>query len=70
MIKKAILGILALVVVIVVVLGAVIAMQPEDYKVDHSGYIYLMDKNGKYSKIFSYTTPEQDLARSVEHALE
>lgn len=42
----------------------------EEYQMDHSGYIYLMDKNGKYSKIFSYTTPEQDLARVVEHALE
>ncbi len=41
-----------------------------DYTMDHSAYIYLMDKNGTYSKIFPYTTPEQDLARAVEHALE
>ena len=36
MLKKMILGILALIVVIAVVLGAVIAMQPEDYKVTRS----------------------------------
>ena len=46
------------------------AQPSEEYTMDHSAYIYLMDKNGKYSKIFSYTTPEQDLARVVEHALE
>lgn len=42
----------------------------KDYTVDHSAYIYLMDKEGKYSKIFPYTTSEQELARAVEHALE
>ena len=49
MIKKAILGILALIVVIVVVLGAVIAMQPEDYKVTRSATF-----NAPPEKIFEH----------------
>ena len=40
-----------------------------DYTMDHSAYIYLMDRQGKYHSIFSYTTPEQELARAVEQAL-
>ncbi len=41
-----------------------------DYMMDHSAYIYLMDKNGTYSKIFSSTTPAEELARAVQHSLE
>lgn len=41
-----------------------------DYAMDHSAYIYLMDRQGKYHSIFSYTTPEQELAHAVEQALE
>lgn len=42
----------------------------DDYVMDHSGYIYLMDKAGVYSKIFSSTTSDQELAKAVESALE
>ncbi|MBY0407038.1 MAG: SCO family protein [Rickettsiales bacterium] len=42
----------------------------KDYTMDHSAYVYLMDKEGKYHKIFSYTTPAAELAKAVEQALE
>lgn len=42
----------------------------KDYTMDHSAYVYLMDKDGKYSKIFSYTTPTAELQKAVEQALE
>lgn len=43
--------------------------QSAEYMMDHSGYIYLMDKSGAYSKIFSNTTSAQELANAVEQAL-
>lgn len=41
-----------------------------DYVMDHSAYIYLMDKNGSYSKIFASTATAEELARAVERALQ
>ena len=41
-----------------------------DYEMDHSAYIYLMDANGAYSKIFASTTTAEELVSAVKHALE
>jgi cytochrome oxidase Cu insertion factor (SCO1/SenC/PrrC family) len=37
--------------------------------VDHSGFIYIMDKNGKYVKHFSYDASAQDVAGAVSDLL-
>jgi protein SCO1/2 len=36
-----------------------------DYMVDHSGYIYLMDREGKYVKHFPYDTTPEALAQAL-----
>lgn len=42
---------------------------PADYSVDHSSYLYLMDRAGNYSKHFPHTVTVDDLARGLEQAL-
>ena len=37
--------------------------------VDHSGFIYIMDKNGKYVKHFPYDASAQDVAAAVTELL-
>jgi len=37
----------------------------ENYEVDHSSFIYVMDKNGVYSKHFSYDAPANEIANTV-----
>jgi len=41
-----------------------------DYSVDHSAFIYMMGKDGKYVRIFPYNTSEQDIARAAQHLLQ
>ncbi|NDF13580.1 MAG: SCO family protein [Proteobacteria bacterium] len=41
----------------------------KDYTMDHSSYIYLMNENGGFEKIFAYTTSDQELVRAVEALL-
>lgn len=38
----------------------------EDYMVNHSGYIYLMGRDGRYIKHFSHTTPPEEMAVELE----
>ncbi len=40
-----------------------------DYSVDHSGYIYMISKEGQFMRVFPYNVPEQELAHAVESAL-
>lgn len=37
--------------------------------IDHSGFIYIMDKNGKYVKHFSYDASAQEIADAVSDLL-
>ena len=36
-----------------------------DYAIDHSAYIYMMGKDGKYLRIYPYNITEQELVRAV-----
>jgi protein SCO1/2 len=42
----------------------------EDYLMDHSSIIYLMDKKGTFMKHFSYGTDATALAKAIETAIE
>jgi len=37
-----------------------------DYAVDHTGFIYMMGRDGKYIRIFPYNTSEQEMARAIQ----
>jgi protein SCO1/2 len=39
------------------------------YQVDHSGYIYLMDRNGTFIELFPYNVDVAELTRAVQAAL-
>jgi protein SCO1/2 len=41
----------------------------ESGNVDHSGFIFLMDKNGAYSKHFAYDAPAEEIANAVSELL-
>ncbi len=47
------------------------ATQPagKEYSIDHSGYIYMMSKEGQFMRVFPYNVPEQELSRAIESAL-
>ena len=40
-----------------------------DYNVDHSGYIYMMGKDGQFIRVFPYNASEQEIATAVQAAL-
>lgn len=40
-----------------------------DYSLDHSGYIYLMSKDGQFIKVLPYNVPEDELAQAVTAVL-
>lgn len=42
----------------------------EDYLMDHSSIIYLMDKEGTFLKHFSYGTDARTLAKAIEKAID
>lgn len=42
---------------------------PSGYNVDHSGFIYLMDKNGEYLRHCSYDEKPDKLASDIEEAI-
>ena len=42
---------------------------PNTYLMDHSTIIYLMDKEGKFLKHFSYSTDAAALAKAIEEAI-
>jgi protein SCO1 len=42
----------------------------EDYLVDHTSLIYLMDKNGEYLAHFPHTATVEELRNGIERALE
>ena len=42
---------------------------PDDYLVDHSTFVYLMDPNGVYVRHFSYGTEPETMARGLKAAL-
>ena len=37
--------------------------------IDHSGYIYLMNKDGKFLRVFPYNVPPQELANEIQTIL-
>ena len=37
------------------------AENSDNYMIDHSSFVYLMDKNGKYMKHFYMNTPEEEI---------
>jgi protein SCO1/2 len=41
-----------------------------DYTVDHSGFIYLMGKDGKFIRLFPYNASVDEITHAVHHALE
>lgn len=41
----------------------------ENYLVNHSGFIYLMDKDGRYVQLFPYNASPQDIAASITSSL-
>lgn len=41
----------------------------EEYNVDHSGFIYMMGKNGKYIRHFPYNVSEKELSDSLREYL-
>jgi len=41
----------------------------KNYEVDHSSFIYLMDKNGVYTKHFAYDAPAEEIANAVSELL-
>ena len=46
--------------------------QPEDtdtYLIDHSSFVYLMDRDGKFIRHFSYGTSPEDMAKGVTEAV-
>lgn len=45
------------------------ARKDDNYMVDHSGYIYLMSKDGKYIRHFSYDASAEELAKAVQENL-
>jgi protein SCO1 len=38
---------------------------PQDYTVDHSVFVYLMDRNGNYLNHFMFNTPAETIASSI-----
>lgn len=42
---------------------------PENYMMDHSGYIYIMDKNGEYASHLSHESNAEAIANSVRKIL-
>jgi protein SCO1 len=40
--------------------------KPDDYTVDHTGAVYLMDKRGKFVSVFDVQRPPQEAARELE----
>lgn len=44
-------------------------VKESEYTVDHSGYIYMMGKQGQFIRVFPYNVSEQELANAVETAL-
>lgn len=44
--------------------------QAEDYMVNHSGYIYVMNPQGEYAKHFAHTTPAQTIAAQMQTLVE
>ena len=41
-----------------------------NYTVNHQGYTYLMNREGEYLRHFSYGTPPEDMAASIERAID
>jgi protein SCO1/2 len=39
--------------------------EPNDYLINHSSYIYLMDRQGRYAAHFSHHAAPEDMARTV-----
>ena len=47
--------------------------EPEDtdsYLMDHSSFVYLMDRDGAFIRHFNYGTPPEDMAKGVTEAVE
>lgn len=45
------------------------ADQPDGYTMDHSGFIYLMGKDGKYLAHFSYDTTPDEMVKKIKEYL-
>ena len=42
----------------------------QDYSVDHSTAIYLMDPKGRFNKVIAYNLPPEEIARQIRDAME
>lgn len=42
----------------------------DDYTIDHSAFIYMMGKDGKYMHMFPYNAPATDMARFIGRGLD
>ena len=42
----------------------------DEYSIDHSGYIYLMGKDGQFIRVFPYNASETEVAAAIESALQ
>jgi protein SCO1/2 len=49
---------------------SVAAESPDGYYIDHSGYIYVVDKRGQLRMAFGYSLPKDELLADVRHLLE
>ncbi len=45
------------------------AGKEDEYNVDHSGYIYMMSKDGQFIRVFPYNASELEIAAAIEAAL-
>ncbi|WP_288350229.1 SCO family protein [uncultured Thalassospira sp.] len=46
--------------------------EPQDtdaYLMDHSSFVYLMDRNGQFIRHFNYGTPPEDMAKGIAEAV-
>ncbi|MCC9621345.1 SCO family protein [Thalassospira sp. MA62] len=47
--------------------------EPEDtdaYLMDHSSFVYLMDRDGSFIRHFNYGTPPEDMAKGIREAVD
>lgn len=45
-------------------------LSDDDYTMDHSAFTYLMDREGRYIAHFSFGVDSEEMAESIEHAME
>ena len=46
--------------------GAGFDTKNPDYNIDHSAFIYMMGKDGKFVRLFPYNAPDQEIVHAVQ----